>query len=64
MIRQMLVCPTCDGSGAGSAPIKGFTCNAGQCSDCRMSGEVSVERWERLTGQKYPDAHRYDPGAR
>uniref|UniRef100_A0AAU8GPY3 DnaJ-like chaperonin n=1 Tax=Mycobacterium phage LilBib TaxID=3136622 RepID=A0AAU8GPY3_9VIRU len=44
MIRQMLVCPTCDGSGAGSAPIKGFTCNAGQCSDCRMSGEVSVSR--------------------
>lgn len=60
MARQMLVCPTCDGSGAGSASIRGGTCAAGQCPDCRMTGEVSVDRWERLTGRTYPTEWRTD----
>lgn len=51
---QKLVCPTCGGSGVGSASIKGGTCAAGQCPDCRMTGEVTIDRWEKLTGETYP----------
>lgn len=58
MALQKLVCPSCDGSGAGDASIKGGTCNAGQCPDCRMTGTVTIERWERLTGQPYPTEWR------
>lgn len=47
----MRACPTCDGTGAGSAPFKGLTSSAGMCPDCRATGEVTVAKFERLTAE-------------
>ena len=43
-----VVCPACDGTGAGSTPLPGPTCAAGMCAQCRATGEVTPEKRERL----------------
>ncbi|MFI7608487.1 SprT-like domain-containing protein [Micromonospora sp. NPDC049366] len=48
MQALIVVCPTCDGNGTGWASIKGPTCAAGQCPDCKGGGEVTREKRERL----------------
>lgn len=57
MSVHMVVCPTCDGSGIGSASMRGATCAAGQCPDCRATGEVTEEKRERLERKR--DAEQY-----
>ena len=44
----MVICPACDGTGAGSAPMRGPTCAGGMCPECRATGEVTEEKRERL----------------
>lgn len=44
----MVVCPACDGTGAGSAPMRGPTCAAGMCPECRSSGEITEAKRQRL----------------
>jgi len=46
--RHMVICPACDGTGAGSAPMRGPTCAGGMCPECRATGEVTEEKRERL----------------
>lgn len=54
MAVVMQVCPTCDGSGTGWAPIPGPTCAAGMCPDCRGGGEVTAEKRTRLLVRRLP----------
>lgn len=58
----MQVCPTCDGSGAGSASMRGPTCAAGMCGDCRGEGEVTAEKRARLLAVDAPADPRTVPG--
>lgn len=54
MALRMVVCPTCDYTGAGSASMKGPTSAAGMCPDCLGHGEVTEEKRERLLARTAP----------
>jgi hypothetical protein len=56
-----VVCPSCDGSGCGSAVIRvrggfggavGLSGAGGGCPNCNMSGEVTPEKRERLLAKQ------------
>lgn len=54
MIR--VICPACDGSGAGSATMRGPLGGMaeGICGHCRGEGEVTPQKRERLLAAR-PD---------
>jgi hypothetical protein len=55
-----VVCPSCDGTGAGWAAYKGLTSSGGVCPDCAGVGDVSPMKRARLLAAK--DASDPDGG--